>query len=273
MISAVWLMSPKSMIPVIRPASSVERVVDGEVGVDDLRAQRGQTGATRALESVEHAGDDGACVRVADGAEHRRGPERVLDVPDHHAVRAGCANPRSACPRRAAVSPQATSAASGRRGGADAAVAGQHVVEPDPVHGVAVAPLGAQRDRVVARACRPRVAAGRRSPRQRDAQARIDRGDVQRGRAPPCRARPGPRTSSKTLIRHRPVWPCRRNVRSRSEPRSRAAVARTPNSAAPSATASPSLKPGFAPVMTESTAASTARGAAWSNAPMTKEAT
>ena len=90
-----------------------ERVVDGQVGVRDLRAQPRPHRRDAPLERVEHALDDRPRVRVADVVEHRARAQRVLDVPrPSRAARCGCVKPRSACPRRAVVSPHATSAAS-----------------------------------------------------------------------------------------------------------------------------------------------------------------
>ena len=112
-ISAVWLMSPKSMIPVIEPGVVGERVVDGQVGVGDLRAQPRPDRRGPALELVEHARDRRPGARVADVVEHRAGAAARAGRPRASTRCAlGWKKPRIAWPRRAVVSPHATSAAS-----------------------------------------------------------------------------------------------------------------------------------------------------------------
>ena len=164
-ISAVWLMSPKSMIPVINPDVVGERVVDGQVGVADLRPQPRPDRRDPSLELVEHARHRRPLARVADVVEHRAGAERVLDVPEHDSLRFGMRKTAHRLPEpRGRLAPRDE-----RRvrepGGGDPAAPRQQVVEPHPVF---------------APACAQVTPVGR--PRHRDPKLRVDSGDVQRDR-------------------------------------------------------------------------------------------
>ena len=153
----------------------------------DLGAQPGPDRRHRALELVQDARDQRALATVADVVEHPPGGESVLYVPQHRAARprVGEAAQRLVQPRRRLAPGDQRSVAQPRR--LDPAVPGQHVIEPGPVHDVAVGPLGPQLRHGVSRLRRTgrgglTAGAGTgpgRAPWERHAQARVGRRHVQ----------------------------------------------------------------------------------------------
>ena len=160
----------------MKPASSVSVLSTVRSVCTTCARSSGQTGATRRSNSSRTRATSARSLRIADVAEHRARRQRVLHVPDHHALRAAVGEAAQRLPEaRRRLAPRDERGV-GELGGGDAAVAGQHVVEP---HGVP-APLGAQPRGLVADARRPGVAGRRRPPRQGDPQLGIDGVDVQR---------------------------------------------------------------------------------------------
>ena len=221
------LMSPKSTIPLMRPASSTRALsVVRSVWTACARSP-GHAGHHDGLEAVEHALHERALRRRRGSpARARRVRAGVLDVPEHRPQqRAGRQNPRSARPSRAVVSPQATSAASDRSRGSLRLAAGQEVV--------ARARGGSRRRRSTGARPRRRAVVGRaeHAPRAPPAAGPgPPAGRAGRPR-PPCRGSPGPRPRSRACrsrARRRRASSSR-NVWSRSLPRSRAPTAATPN--------------------------------------------
>ena len=83
MTSALWLMSPKSTIPVMKPSSSMSALsVVRSVWTTCARSD-GQTGTTDRVEAVEHDADKLAIGRIPDGPEEGACLSGVLDVPQH----------------------------------------------------------------------------------------------------------------------------------------------------------------------------------------------
>ena len=112
-ISAEWLMSPKSMIPVMKPASSVKALSTVRSVWTICARSRGHTGAARRSNASSTRATTARTCRSRMSSSMARADRACWT--SHSIVR--CARPwvkpRRACARRAVVSPQATSAASG----------------------------------------------------------------------------------------------------------------------------------------------------------------